>query len=283
MTGDMGFIGTWVKGKLTTEGYDVLPLDRSLNDLTRKQTLKDFVSDASVVLHLAGKNRASDEELYLANTLSTVNLLQACDDYGPSGLLFLYASSAQVYKPTPVPTRIPEDGEIYLASAFANSKYTSEMLLRKWTFQKTLHATILRLSNVYGPGCRPYYNSVVATFFETARTHRELRVEGGNQTRDFIYVSDVVDAIVSMIRAKPMGFNVYNVSTGKSTSIGDLSRLIAGSIPSVRIVNDSAEVSSPQHLLLDPSKLERDIGFRAKFSIEDGLGATLASIRENKP
>src|SRR5229473_1760649 len=108
ITGAGGFIGRWVTKKLTDEGYDIRTLDRRTEDLLVPATLRDFVAKASTIVHIAGKNRATEAELYTSNTVSTVGLIRAVEAFGSGGTHVIYASSAQVYEPTESLELLPE-------------------------------------------------------------------------------------------------------------------------------------------------------------------------------
>ena len=263
-----------MKSHFQEHGYEVRTLDRAKEDLTRPDTLKEFVSDASVLVHLAGKNRATDDELYTANTVSTLGLIQACATYNIQKIKILFASSMQVYEPTNEPVMINEKHQVSRRSAFSNSKLLAEDLLRKWSEGGQINAVAMRISNVYGPGCRPNYNSVIATFIERASRREELEVVGGSKARDFIHIGDVVDAVMKIAESSIDGFEALNICTGKSTTISELGRRLKIFFPQITIKSID-ESQNETHLIGDPSKAEKKYGFRAKISLETGLRKTI--------
>lgn len=278
VTGSEGFIGRNTTNQLRNLGHEVRTLDRTKEDLFRPETLRDFVSDAQVLIHLAGKNRASDSELYTGNTVSTLGLSQACANYGLNKCTILFASSIQVYEPTSQPIPIDENHKVSTTSAFSNSKLLAENILRKLSESSQINSIVMRMSNVYGPGCKPNYNSVVATFVERASSGKALEVFGGYKARDFIYISDVVDAIIKLAASSAKGFEIFNICTGVPTTINEIALEVKRIFPLTSISSigeDSPETK--KHLIGDPTKTEKAFGFKAKMSIEEGLASTISS------
>ena len=139
---------------------------------------------------------------------------------------------------------------------------------------------VLRLSNVYGPGCRPDYNSVIATFCDRAVRRLPLRVDGnGKQERDFIYIADVVRAFLEAgTRTQATRRAVYNISSGRVASlrqvIGNIKR--AGVGVDVEYQNGSAGIS----LGCDPSRFRKVYDWKPKTSLSLGIKHTLEGFQE---
>ncbi len=276
ITGSDGFIGSWLKNRLSENGIEVRTLNRAKEDLLRPTTLKEFVSGSSVVLHFAGKNRASDCELYESNTAATLGLVKACELFGSKPMKMIYASSMQVYATMSNWDPIDEDHPVSYESAFSNSKLFAESVLQKWTDAGTITGIIMRIANTYGPGCRPYYNSVIATFLDRARKAQNLEVNGGSQSRDFIFVSDVVDAAISLIRHDMSGFHVFNIATGKPTTILQVAQEVNRLYPNISI--DLKETNdAPKHIVGDARRAQEEFGFKASIGIRDGIKKSLLS------
>ncbi len=276
ITGAEGFVGRWAAKRLAQEGYSIRTLDRKSENLSVPATLRDFVEDASTVIHIAGRNRASEAELYASNTVSTIGLLRAVEAFGSHRTHLLYASSVQVYEPTESLELLGENHETRPSNAFAGSKLLAEDILRKWSDSGAINVTVMRISNVYGPGCRPYYNSVVATFVDRAQKGQVLEVSGsGRQTRDFLFISDLADAIAALTESKLIGFHVFNVSTGRGTSVLSVAQKIQHLLPATRVRVDSPTSDDESYVVADPTKLEQEVGFTPKVAFDQGLGMTL--------
>ena len=104
-------------------------------------------------------------------------------------------------------------------SVFGIAKRSGEDLLRL----SGINGSIVRLSNAYGPLCRPFYNSVISTFCELILSDKEIRVNGdGKQTRDFIFIEDVVSALSGFIHHSASGVEIYNLCAGELFSLNDI-------------------------------------------------------------
>ena len=151
----------------------VVLLHRDRNNSSKDSINKDLLSGIDVVIHLAGVMRDSYENLHEGNTTLTLQLLEAIKLYAPNALV-IYASSIQAADNT---------------SFYGITKLYSESLLRWYGLTYGIKSIIFRFPNVYGPFCKPFYNSVVATFIYQIMHKKEIVIRGdGNQKRDFLYV-----------------------------------------------------------------------------------------------
>lgn len=143
--------------------------------------------------------------------------------------------------------------------------------------------TGLRFFNVYGPRQDPtsIYSGVVSIFCERLMKGELVDIYGdGRQTRDFIHVSDVVRALLNAMQAPHDGGRVYNVCTGKTLSISALAKSVAklcGTRPEMRFL--PAREGDIQHSLGDPSRAAAELNFRARVSVNAGLGELIALFR----
>ena len=223
VTGGAGFIGTHLVNKLLSQGHTVVIYDdfssskkrrigdakiiegdvRDADDITRA------VKDAEVVFHLAAvaEARSKDEDaMYNVNFIGSKNVFEAARE---AGAKIIFTSSAAVYGES---KHAKENDECNPTNQYGKSKLRAEKICTEESF-------IARLFNVYGPDGK----SVINKFCKLIPKYEDVAVFGhGTQTRDFIYVDDVVNALV-------MGLNlsgVYNIGTGKDTSIIELIDII---------------------------------------------------------
>lgn len=204
VTGGTGFLGKNVIEVLKDEHVKVHVLNRKKENLLDPGTLKGFVSNKDVILHIAGVNKASNHELVLVNTAGTASLLEAISRYNPNVKLIFTSSFA-----------------VYTEGVYGLSKLYAEELIRYYTKRFHLKAIVLRIANVYGKGGKPNYNSVIATFLYNIHQGKPILVNGdGNQKRDYIYVSDVVSAILkAMYYKQSNNYEMFNVCSGKLLSL----------------------------------------------------------------
>ncbi len=281
ITGASGFIGSHLhQALLQKPEIEVEPLTRQPSETNyRGENLKSFVYNKDCIYHIGGVNRASDENLLLGNIMNTLKLLSAVKQYGRPEAHIIFASSTQVYG-TPQ-SKIPfrESQACRSESVYGSAKKTAEDLIRF----SGLDYTILRMSNVYGPGCRPQYNSVVATFCYRAVQGQTLQVHGdGKQGRDFIFVSDVVDAL---LRA---GWNrlkvrnkVYNVSSGRIRTLKNILDQIRKSLPDTVIERQPAEAAPPQNICFDSAKFQKHVSWKPRIPWTEGIRQTINGFQNS--
>ncbi len=276
VTGASGFIGGHLlKALKQLPGVTVSPLVRKRkNSPPTLPELKNFVQGQHLIYHLAGVNRGPDEEILSANILGTLRLLVAVKTYGSQKTQIVFASSSQVYKQRENPLK--ETHATEPESLYGVSKKAAEDLIRL----SGLKHIVLRLSNVYGPGCRPDYNSVIATFCDRAVRRLPLTVDGnGRQQRDFIYIDDVVRALIEAgMKRQDSRRAVYNISSGKAASlrqvIGNIKR--AGMGVDVQYMNGQGG----QSYGCDPSRFCKVYAWKPKTSLATGIKHTLRGFEE---
>ncbi len=219
ITGHKGFIGSVVFDTFDSDDRfsSVEGFSHPENDLLDDKALQSFVKDKDVIVHLAALNRAEDSDLWEVNTLGTLKLLLALKDYGKPGARIVFASSFQVYRPTFAEEIISESFSLEPNILYGLSKKVGEELIRFYSE----NFVILRMSNTYGPGGRPFYNSVIATFAHLIKENKPLTIFGdGSQSRDFVFVDDVADAFLKAALSKDVG--EFNICTGESVSLNEV-------------------------------------------------------------
>jgi UDP-glucose 4-epimerase len=236
--------------------------------------LSSLVSDADVVFHFAAQAgvRASwggSFGVYVANNVqATQTLLEACK--GTSVQRFVYASSSSVYGDTDVlPMR--EDARCAPASPYGVTKLAAEHLCGLYWKSFGVPTVSLRFFTVYGPRQRPdmAFNKFIRAMMENAPI--EMFGDGG-QTRDFTYVSDIVDGIVQAIGAPPG--SVLNLGGGARVSLADAVHVLeACSGRKARILQKGLQSGDVRHTWADLELARRVLGYEPKVSLGEGLAA----------
>jgi len=243
VTGGAGFIGSHVSERFASLDYDVRVLDDLSSgvrsnldpewllleaDVRDPDAVREAVAGVDVVLHLAAFTSVPESferraDCHTTNVIGTRNVLDACAQHGVRKLVF--ASTSAIYGELPdaprSETECPAPG-----SPYAVSKLEGERLLEEYA-RRGVASTALRFFNVYGPRqpANSAYAAAVPIFMEFGLRGEPLTIYGdGHQTRDFVYVSDVAEAVALAATSERTG--VYNVGSGRPVEILDLANII---------------------------------------------------------
>jgi UDP-glucose 4-epimerase len=277
VTGASGFIGSHLTGALRKHGKVVaLSRGKSLPSLAH---LKSFVAGVELFFHLGGVNRGTDEEILTGNVTGTLRLLEAIKRYGEPSARILFASSAQVYRLKNRVAKISEASALQPESVYGVSKKSAEDLIRI----SGLPYTMLRMTNAYGPGCHPDYNSVVTTFCHRAKNKIPLEINGqGKQNRDFIYIDDVVRAfMMAGFQSQTPVKKAYNVSSGRMTSLVKVVSTIKKFEKDLE-VEFKPEAEDGISYCCDSSRYKREYGWSPQTPLTNGIQQTLKYFGKRK-
>ena len=250
VTGGAGFIGSHLVKRLLKEGFEVVVLDNlstgSLENLELclenenlrfvkgsiidEQAMREASKDVEAVFHLAAITSVPYSVEYPdvtreVNVDGTRKLLEECLSAGVER--FIYVSSCAVYgEPEYLP--IDEEHPARPVSPYAESKLEAERLCREFQKAYGLKTTIVRPFNVYGPRMKGgRYGGVIARFIERLRLNKPPIIYGdGTQTRDFVHVWDIINALMLTLNNQKAIGEIFNVASGVATSIGQLAKLV---------------------------------------------------------
>ncbi|MEX1248133.1 MAG: SDR family oxidoreductase [Anaerolineales bacterium] len=295
VTGGAGFIGSHLTQALVERGDHVRVLDNFSTgsaenlagvkdkivlvqgDLRNRVNVAEAVQDIEVVFHLAAfvSVPASIEkpaECYPVNVNGTIELLEAARQVGVRRVIL--ASSAAVYGPgTELPLR--ETARPECLSPYAASKLFNEILTNLYSRVHGLPVVALRYFNVYGPRQSPSstYAAVIPKFIQRLKAGQPPVVLGnGLQTRDFVYVGDVVRANLLAAEAEGLEGQVFNICSGIETKILDLLDVLYSIIPNAPEPEFAAErPGDVPRSLGDPGFAAKLLGFQARVTLEAGL------------
>jgi UDP-glucose 4-epimerase len=308
VTGGAGFIGSNLVDALLDRADDVVVIDnlatgrRSNLDSALGRGARLVVEDIrdaalvrslleqerpEVVFHLAAQmdvRVSAAKPVYDAevNVIGTINMLEAARESGCRRFVFASTGGA-IYGETDVlPT--PEDTEINSEAPYGQAKYSAEGYCDLWGRLHGLSAVSLRFGNVYGPRQDPLGEAgVVAIFCGKLRDHGQPTVFGdGLQTRDYIYVDEVVSA--ALIASANEVTGPFNVGTGEESSVLDLVYVLGKLGRELGIITPDeafepqfapARPGEVQRSALDTRKSSETLGFEARIELEDGMRRTL--------
>jgi UDP-glucose 4-epimerase len=290
VTGGAGFIGSHVVDALVARGDEVAVIDSlvhgkednvssgaGLHVRDIREPLDDLFDDVrpEAVFHLAAQAdvRVSVEhpvEDADVNVLGTVRILEAARQHGAQ--VVFASTGGAIYGECQEAAR--EDSPCTPLSPYGTAKLAAEEYIRSYNRLYDTRHIALRYGNVYGPRQDPHGEAgVVAIFLGALARGEQAKIFGdGLQTRDYVYVGDVARATTSTL-GQDRG--VYNVGTGRETSVVELYELcarVAGSDASAEHV--PARLGELGRSFLDPGLAARELGFTAMVELEDGLRAT---------
>lgn len=300
VTGGAGFIGSHLADRLVQEGHEVIIVDnlvtgkrRNINRAARFYKLdiqswrleRVFRNERpNVVMHLAAQmdvRKSVEDPMFDAqvNILGTLNVLQQAVRHGVRKVVFSSSGGAIYGEQEMYPA--PESHVTNPLSPYGLSKLCGEHYLSYYQRISGLQVVSLRYANVYGPRQDPEGEAgVVAIFLQKLLNNEQAVINGnGRQTRDFVFVEDVVEANLAMMGQETQG--TYNVGTGVETSINDLFRiLIQHTGSSCKEVHGPAKKGEQARSVIDSAKLRHELSWEPKISLSEGLKKTVEYFRE---
>lgn len=299
VTGSSGFVAGHVVRRLVTDGFEVTGLDiapptgtfdPSVREVTLdvrdhdgvvalvEETRPEFVfhiaAQASVTVSM--RDPRTDVE---TNALATLELAFAAAEAGAERFVFISSGGAMHGQPPPDQLPANEDTPVAPLSVYGASKAAAEIYLGVVSQQTDLQVSILRPSNIYGPGQNPHGEAGVMAIVARAMLQGQpVTLFGdGSQTRDYVYVDDTVEAVIRASAGTP---DVCDISTGVEISTGqvfeELARLTGYERPIIYADDRPGDI---QRIALDPAKAGRVWGWEPHVPFEDGVARTVDWFR----
>jgi len=301
VTGGAGFVGSHVVDRLLAASHTVHVLDNlatgrrervpaaaRLHVCDLRDARLDTVITAArpaVVVHVAAQaavSRSVSDPRHDAsvNVLGTIALLESCRRAGVPRAVYISTGGAAYGDTDVLPT--PEDHPIRPASPYGISKVTAERYLEVWAALTGASGLTLRLANVYGPRQDPAGEAgVIAIFASRLLSGVRCVVNGdGDQTRDYVYVGDVADAVALAV-SSPDAVGIANIGTGIETTVNDLYRRLAR-LTNVRgdAEHAPAKPGEQRRSVLDATRAKSLLGWSATTPLDEGLTQTVAWFRK---
>jgi UDP-glucose 4-epimerase len=299
VTGGAGFIGSHLVDRLVQEGHEVVVIDnlssgkrRNLNraaefyklDIQSSRLEQVFKKERpSLLVHLAAQmdvRRSVEDPIFDAqvNVLGTLNLLEQAVRHGTRKVIFASSGGAIYGEQEVFPS--PETHPTRPLSPYGISKLTGEHYLAYYQQVSGIQYVTLRYSNVYGPRQDPEGEAGVVAIFTQKMLNGEQPIIHGNgrQTRDFIFVEDVVEANLAVMGQEVQG--TYNVGTSREVSVNDLFQLLSEYTGcGWKGVHGPAKKGEQARSVIDSNKLRQDLGWEPRVAVEDGLKRTVEFFR----
>ena len=296
VTGGAGFLGSALANRLATEGHQVHALDDLSNgdaarlapsvgftqgDADNVPLLWSLLQNIDCVYHLAARVSVPQSILHpreyaRVNVGGTVSLMEAMRDTGVGRVIF--TSSGAVYGNQPrQPVR--EDDPPHPDTPYAVSKWSAEQYIRTIGDLWGLEIVALRVFNAYGPGqSLPVSHApVVPRFLQQALTGGSIVVFGdGRQTRDYIYVDDVVAALIASATAQGINRSVINIGSGRETSVTDLIDYIERAVGRrANVIHNPTKSGGVPRLTAEIDRARELLGFQPEVDLATGLQLTI--------
>ena len=296
ITGGGGFIGSHLAEKLLKLNHKVIVIDnfsigrkgnlsnikskiKIVNqDILNEKKIDKYFKGVDNVFHLAAMAdivpSIENPKLYFdVNVKGTLNILNS--SVKNKIKRFIYVASSSSYG---IPKKYPtsENAKIDPQYPYALTKRLGEELVMHYSKIYNLNSTSLRFFNVYGPRARTSgtYGAVFGVFLAQKISGKPFTVVGsGKQTRDFTYVSDIVDSIVAVSKNKKVSGEIFNVGSGKTVSVNKIVSILGG-----KKVFIPKRPGEPQITFADISKIKRKIGWYPKVDIKEGINKLLENL-----
>ncbi len=300
VTGGAGFIGSHMVDLLLKKGFSVIVLDNFSGghkknikhhvnnkrlkviklDIRNLKTNENFFKKIDYVFHFAGigdivPSIEKPSEYMDVNVQGTVKVLEASRLNNVKK--FVYAASASCYGLNA--KKINEKEKIRLEHPYALSKYLGEMAVLHWNKVYNLPINVIRIFNAYGPRVRTTgaYGAVFGVFFKQKLSRKPLTIVGdGKQTRDFVFVTDVVDAFFKAAKTNSVG-EIFNLGNGKPIQIRYLANLIGGK--KFFLPNRPGE---PRKSEANIKKIRSKLNWYPKVNFDNGVKIMLQNINDWK-
>jgi nucleoside-diphosphate-sugar epimerase len=283
ITGGNGFLGSYLADSLKTSGAEVHILkicsanhpNEHIADLNDLPALTRIVekTDPHIIYHLAAvlnRERSFDhhEQIMKVNYFGTINLLKALQKTAYEN--FIFTSTSEVYGSNPAPfheNQIPDP-----ATPYSLSKIFAEQAIKTYSAIYNKNFTILRLFNIFGRNMPKSF--FIPQLIHSLKENIPFDMTAGEQIRDFVYIDDVVSALIHAADVEKPANDVFNVCSGKGTTLKDLAIILKHQINKDCIINFGKlpyRLNEIWNMVGDNSKTLNELGFSPQYTIEEAL------------
>ncbi|MBU0762831.1 MAG: NAD-dependent epimerase/dehydratase family protein [Candidatus Altiarchaeota archaeon] len=286
ITGAKGFIGRHLVEQLEKRGYKVFGCDIEKKqsresgyarvDIRRCEEYEKLPKNPEAVIHLAAisylpQAQKNIQKAYDINVFGTYNMLKYFQVTGAEK--FIYASSSKVYgKPQKLP--IDENHPIRPDTTYGRTKALSEELILKFSKEHSGAYTVLRQFNIFGPGQADTF--FIPTLLSQLSEKDRIVLGNINVSRDFLYIDDLVNAYMRILKSKDNGVGIYNVGSGKPTKLEKIIELcieLSGKNPEISF--DKKRIRADERVNYCSNKRIKKTGWKPKKTIAEGLKKTM--------
>lgn len=277
VTGSDGFIGRALIKHLVSSKHNAIGLDKTRGDIADPTTFNQFKNkDISRVFHLAAKTYVPDSwenpfSFYKANVIGTANTLEFCRQ---RSIPLVYVSGYIYGQPEHLP--IPETAPLKANNPYAHSKLLGEQLCTFYNQKYGLQVVIIRPFNVFGLHQRQTF--LIPHIIRQVLHSESIIVDNLAPKRDYIYIDDLVDALVHASEVK--AFNIYNIGSGTSFSVSEIINTVQTILGTDKriISHNKIRQNEINNVVADISKAKNELNWTPHFTFRDGLQSMLTPI-----
>ena len=286
ITGSKGFVGENICKSYLNNKYNLITdnqNDKSQKDITKIEYFENFDDKIDTIIHLAAKTSINDSltdpyETYYINIIGTLNVLEFAKRKNITNLIFL---STYVYgQPQYLP--IDENHPINPHSPYNKSKIIAESLCEDYSKIFGINVVILRPFYLYGYNRKK--NTLIRSILDQINSNEIVKLSNEKTSRDFLYISDFIELLNKILNRFPLGYNIYNVGSGTSYTITEISKKIANLLnKEIRICYDgSIRKQYINEMVADITKTSKEFDWNPKIDIDQGLTLTIRKSKEEK-
>ena len=210
------------------------------------------------------------------NVVGTFNYLEAARLNNVPRFVFASSGAPAGEVEPPIHEELPP----HPVSPYGASKLAGEGYCSAYNKTFGIDTVILRFGNVYGPGSL-HKSSVVAKFIRQAMNGETLEIYGdGSQTRDFVYIDDLINAVLRAAEVPNVGGEVFQIATNKETTVGEMAELLAkelsdAGLPNIKLINSEKRLGDVMRNYSDTTKAREVLGWIAKTNLQEGVKKTI--------
>ncbi|MDZ7662799.1 NAD-dependent epimerase/dehydratase family protein [Thiohalophilus sp.] len=252
-----------------------------VGDILDEELALDVTSGADVIVHLAantgvGPSVEDPRSDCYANVIGTFNYLEAARKNKVDRFVFASSGAPAGEVEPPIHEELPP----HPVSPYGASKLAGEGYCSAYSKSFGIDTVALRFGNVYGPGS-VHKNSVVAKFIRRALNGEVLEIFGdGSQTRDFIYIDDLIEAAMLAATVKDIGGETFQIATSRETTVGEMAEQLVGvmesrGVSNIKVVNAETRVGDVKRNYSDTTKARARLGWQPNTELKNGLIKTV--------